>query len=33
MLANTAAGVAVGKLGTASVSAQELLHALEDICR
>src|SRR3981189_3153540 len=31
MLANTAAGVVVGKLGTASVSAQELLHALDDI--
>jgi rfaE bifunctional protein kinase chain/domain len=31
MLANTAAGVVVGKLGTASVSPQELLHALEDI--
>ena len=33
MLANTAAGVVVGKLGTASVSPQELLHALEDIRR
>ncbi len=33
MLANIAAGVAVGKLGTASVSPQELLHALEDIRR
>src|SRR5712671_777171 len=33
MLANTAAGVVVGKLGTASVSAQELLHALDDILR
>jgi D-beta-D-heptose 7-phosphate kinase/D-beta-D-heptose 1-phosphate adenosyltransferase len=33
MLANTAAGVVVGKLGTASVSAQELLQALEDIRR
>src|SRR5260370_1966390 len=33
MLANTAAGVVVGKLGTASVSAQELLHALDDIRR
>ena len=33
MLANTAAGVVVGKLGTACVSPQELLHALEDICR
>jgi len=31
MLANTAAGVVVGKLGTASVSAQELLNALDDI--
>src|SRR5712692_6961830 len=30
-LANTAAGVVVGKLGTASVSPQELIHALEDI--
>ena len=30
MLANTAAGVVVGKLGTASVSPQELLHALDD---
>jgi rfaE bifunctional protein kinase chain/domain len=33
MLANTAAGVVVGKLGTASVSPQELLHALEDVLR
>jgi D-beta-D-heptose 7-phosphate kinase/D-beta-D-heptose 1-phosphate adenosyltransferase len=33
MLANTAAGVVVGKLGTACVSPQELLHALEDIRR
>jgi len=33
MLANTAAGVVVGKLGTASVSPQELLHALDDIVR
>ena len=33
MLANTAAGVVVGKLGTASVSPQELHHALEDIRR
>src|SRR5260221_1643696 len=33
MLANTAAGAVVGKLGTASVSAQELLHALDDIRR
>lgn len=32
MLANTAAGVVVGKLGTASVTPQELLHALDDIC-
>ncbi len=31
MLANIAAGVVVGKLGTASVSPQELLHALDDI--
>ena len=30
-LANTAAGVVVSKLGTASVSPQELLHALADI--
>jgi D-beta-D-heptose 7-phosphate kinase/D-beta-D-heptose 1-phosphate adenosyltransferase len=30
-LANTAAGVVVGKLGTASVSPPELLHALDDI--
>ena len=33
MLANVAAGVVVGKLGTASVSPQELLHALDDIGR
>lgn len=33
MLANTAAGVVVGKLGTASVSPDELVHALEDIRR
>jgi bifunctional ADP-heptose synthase (sugar kinase/adenylyltransferase) len=33
MLANTAAGVVVGKLGTASVTAQELLHALDDLRR
>ena len=33
MLANTAAGVVVGKLGTASVSPQELAHALDDIWR
>jgi D-beta-D-heptose 7-phosphate kinase/D-beta-D-heptose 1-phosphate adenosyltransferase len=31
MLANTAAGVVVGKLGTASVTPQELLDALDDI--
>jgi D-beta-D-heptose 7-phosphate kinase/D-beta-D-heptose 1-phosphate adenosyltransferase len=31
MLANTAAGVVVGKLGTASVTPQELLHALDEI--
>jgi len=30
-LANTAAGVVVGKLGTASVTPAELLHALSDI--
>jgi rfaE bifunctional protein kinase chain/domain len=33
MLANIAAGVVVGKLGTASVGAQELIHALDDIRR
>jgi D-beta-D-heptose 7-phosphate kinase/D-beta-D-heptose 1-phosphate adenosyltransferase len=33
MLANTAAGVVVGKLGTASVSPEELEHALADIGR
>jgi D-beta-D-heptose 7-phosphate kinase/D-beta-D-heptose 1-phosphate adenosyltransferase len=33
VLANTAAGVVVGKLGTASVSPQELELALEDIRR
>jgi rfaE bifunctional protein kinase chain/domain len=33
VLANTAAGVVVGKLGTASVSPQELEHALEDVAR
>jgi rfaE bifunctional protein kinase chain/domain len=33
MLANTAAGVVVGKLGTASVSPQELAHALDDLTR
>ncbi len=31
MLANVAAGVVVGKLGTASVNPEELLHALDDI--
>ncbi len=31
VLANTAAGVVVGKLGTATVSPEELLHALEDV--
>src|SRR5229473_1375085 len=31
VLANTAAGVVVGKLGTASVSTQELIHALDEI--
>lgn len=30
MLANTAAGVVVGKLGTATVSSEELQHALEE---
>jgi len=30
MLANTAAGVVVGKLGTASISPEELIHALEE---
>jgi rfaE bifunctional protein kinase chain/domain len=33
MLANIAAGVVVGKLGTASVSPQELTHALDDLRR
>jgi len=33
VLANTAAGVVVGKLGTASVSPQELSHALDDLTR
>ena len=33
VLANTAAGVVVGKLGTASVSPQELAHALDDLGR
>lgn len=33
VLANTAAGVIVGKLGTASVSPQELEHALDEIGR
>lgn len=32
ILANAAAGVVVGKLGTASVSPQELAHALEELC-
>ena len=31
ILANTAAGVVVGKLGTASVNPQELAHALEEL--
>jgi bifunctional ADP-heptose synthase (sugar kinase/adenylyltransferase) len=31
MLANIAAGVVVGKLGTASVSPKELEHALDEI--
>jgi rfaE bifunctional protein kinase chain/domain len=33
LLANTAAGVVVSKLGTASVSPEELTHALEDLQR
>jgi rfaE bifunctional protein kinase chain/domain len=33
ILANTAAGVVVGKLGTASVSPEELIHALDDLRR
>jgi D-beta-D-heptose 7-phosphate kinase/D-beta-D-heptose 1-phosphate adenosyltransferase len=33
ILANAAAGVVVGKLGTASVSPQELVHALDDLER
>lgn len=33
MLANIAAGVVVGKLGTASVSPQELEHALDEVRR
>ncbi len=33
MLANVAAGVVVGKLGTASVLPEELLHALDEIAR
>jgi rfaE bifunctional protein kinase chain/domain len=33
LLANAAAGVVVGKLGTASVTPQELAHALEDARR
>lgn len=32
-LANAAAGVVVGKLGTASVSPEELIHALDDLVR
>jgi rfaE bifunctional protein kinase chain/domain len=31
LLANTAAGVVVGKLGTATISPEELMHALEDV--
>jgi D-beta-D-heptose 7-phosphate kinase/D-beta-D-heptose 1-phosphate adenosyltransferase len=31
LLANTAAGVVVGKLGTATVSPEELQHALKDV--
>jgi rfaE bifunctional protein kinase chain/domain len=31
LLANTAAGVVVGKLGTATISPEELIHALEDV--
>jgi D-beta-D-heptose 7-phosphate kinase/D-beta-D-heptose 1-phosphate adenosyltransferase len=31
VLANTAAGVVVGKLGTATVSPEDLLRALEDV--
>lgn len=33
MLANIAAGVVVGKLGTASVNPQELIHALDELRR
>jgi D-beta-D-heptose 7-phosphate kinase / D-beta-D-heptose 1-phosphate adenosyltransferase len=33
VLANAAAGVVVGKLGTASVTLPELGHALEDLSR
>jgi D-beta-D-heptose 7-phosphate kinase/D-beta-D-heptose 1-phosphate adenosyltransferase len=33
VLANAAAGVVVGKLGTASVTVPELAHALEDLLR
>jgi D-beta-D-heptose 7-phosphate kinase/D-beta-D-heptose 1-phosphate adenosyltransferase len=33
VLANTAAGVVVGKLGTASVRREELAHALDDLTR
>jgi bifunctional ADP-heptose synthase (sugar kinase/adenylyltransferase) len=32
-LANTAAGVVVGKLGTATISSRELAAALDDIRR
>ena len=32
LLANVAAGVVVGKLGTASVTPPELLTALREIC-
>jgi bifunctional ADP-heptose synthase (sugar kinase/adenylyltransferase) len=31
MLANIAAGVVVGKLGTATVSQRELQHALDEL--
>ena len=33
VLANTAAGVVVGKLGTASVTPEELTHALDELAR
>src|SRR5437660_8964914 len=33
VLANTAAGVVVGKLGTATVTIPELAHALDDLRR